>query len=161
MSAPHWPAADIEPERYELREVTLRAGLPGATRREFVKVLGGGLVVVLVTRNVHAAPRLAGSLGTSAAHEGAAAGEQQRWCDAEFVRARQYVALVPEKKTRERPRPPRHGVDPAQNRVDLTGGRLEAAAFDRAEDVALEHDIGLPAAGDFARHFVWSLFGHA
>jgi isoquinoline 1-oxidoreductase len=73
MSAPHWPAADIEPERYELREVTLRAGLPGATRREFVKVLGGGLVVVLVTRNVHAAPRLAGSLGTSAAHEGAAA----------------------------------------------------------------------------------------
>ena len=39
----------FEPERYELREVTLRIG-PHATRREFLGVLGGGIVVVLIAR---------------------------------------------------------------------------------------------------------------
>lgn len=39
----------FEPERYELREVTLQIG-PHATRREFLGVIGGGVVVVLVAR---------------------------------------------------------------------------------------------------------------
>jgi isoquinoline 1-oxidoreductase len=37
-------------------EVTLRDGSGRTTRREFLKVLGGGLVVVLVTRDAFAAP---------------------------------------------------------------------------------------------------------
>ncbi|HKB52736.1 MAG TPA: molybdopterin cofactor-binding domain-containing protein, partial [Ramlibacter sp.] len=56
MSAPD-RVSEVEPERYELQEVTLR-GAGGASRREFLKVLGGGLVVVLVTRDPLAVPRL-------------------------------------------------------------------------------------------------------
>lgn len=39
----------FEPERYELREVTLRIGLR-TTRREFLGVIGGGIVIVMVAR---------------------------------------------------------------------------------------------------------------
>lgn len=39
----------FEPERYELREVTLHIG-PQTTRREFLGVLGGGVVVVVIAR---------------------------------------------------------------------------------------------------------------
>jgi nicotinate dehydrogenase subunit B len=56
---------DIEPERYELREVMLFGGSNGPSRREFVKVLGGGLVVVLVTRSAFAQSNLARSIGVA------------------------------------------------------------------------------------------------
>jgi nicotinate dehydrogenase subunit B len=59
------PMDDIEPERYELREVTLLGGSSGPSRREFVKVLGGGLVVVLVTRNAFAQSTVARSVGVA------------------------------------------------------------------------------------------------
>jgi nicotinate dehydrogenase subunit B len=65
MSVPDSPR-DMEPERYELQEVTLREG-GGASRREFLKVFGGGVVVVLVTRDPLAVPRLgAGARGLRA-----------------------------------------------------------------------------------------------
>ena len=47
---------DLELERYELREVLVGASEDGTTRREFLKVLGGGLVVVLITRDALGAP---------------------------------------------------------------------------------------------------------
>ena len=55
-------ADELETERYELREISL-AGIGDATttRREFIKIIGGGLVVVLVTRDALAAPRIPGS----------------------------------------------------------------------------------------------------
>ena len=56
MSAPD-RGTGVEPERYELQEVTLR-GEGGASRREFLSVMGGGLVVVLVTHDPLAVPRL-------------------------------------------------------------------------------------------------------
>ena len=40
------------------REITLHDGSSRTTRREFLKVLGGGLVVVLVTRDAFAAPAM-------------------------------------------------------------------------------------------------------
>jgi len=40
------------------REITLHDGSGRTTRREFLKVLGGGLVVVLVTRDAFAAPAM-------------------------------------------------------------------------------------------------------
>jgi len=54
MSAPDSTMRPTEPERYELREVTLRLDGNGTTRREFIKTLGGGLVVVLVTKSAFA-----------------------------------------------------------------------------------------------------------
>ena len=54
------PCDDLEAERYELREVLVEGSESGATRREFLKVLGGGLVVVLITRDALAAPRIPG-----------------------------------------------------------------------------------------------------
>ena len=51
---------DLEAERYELREVLVNGDEMGSTRREFLKVLGGGLVVVLITRDALAAPRVPG-----------------------------------------------------------------------------------------------------
>ena len=51
---------DLEAERYELREIVMQNGESGATRREFLKVLGSGLVVVLITRDALAAPRIPG-----------------------------------------------------------------------------------------------------
>lgn len=59
-----------EPERWELREVTLRSGRAGSSRREFLRVLGGGLVVVLVTRDAFAAPALGRELGAPLAGGG-------------------------------------------------------------------------------------------
>jgi isoquinoline 1-oxidoreductase len=50
---------EIEPERYELREVALR-GAGRSTRRAFLRVMGGGLVVAFVTRDLFAAPRTMG-----------------------------------------------------------------------------------------------------
>lgn len=47
---------ELEPERYELRAVELR-GAGTTTRRSFLKVMGGGLVVAFVTRDLFAAPR--------------------------------------------------------------------------------------------------------
>ncbi len=44
-------AVGPEPGRSELREITLRGESAGATRREFLKVFGGGVVVAFVTRN--------------------------------------------------------------------------------------------------------------
>jgi isoquinoline 1-oxidoreductase len=45
---------ETESERYELREVQLADEPHGATRREFLRVLGTGLVVVLITRDAFA-----------------------------------------------------------------------------------------------------------
>ncbi len=53
------PLDTLEPERYELREVELH-GAGTTTRRAFLKVLGGGLVVVFVTRDLFGAPRSMG-----------------------------------------------------------------------------------------------------
>ena len=56
MSVPD-RATGVEPERYELHEITLENERGGTSRREFLKVFGGGLVVVLVTRDPLAVPR--------------------------------------------------------------------------------------------------------
>jgi isoquinoline 1-oxidoreductase len=53
---------DLETERYELREVLVDSPADGTTRREFLKVLGGGLVVVLITREALAAPHIPGTV---------------------------------------------------------------------------------------------------
>lgn len=54
IRSPYAPVPGAEPERYELREVTLETAA-GTTRRQFLQVLGGGAVVVLVSRAAAAA----------------------------------------------------------------------------------------------------------
>jgi isoquinoline 1-oxidoreductase len=60
---------ELEPERYELREVELR-GAGASTRRAFLKVMGGGLVVAFVTRDLFGAPRTMGVPLPGAAADG-------------------------------------------------------------------------------------------
>jgi isoquinoline 1-oxidoreductase len=67
--------AELEPERYELRAVELR-GAGTTTRRTFLKVMGGGLVVAFVTRDLFGAPRSMGLAQRSAAGGAAAPPEQ-------------------------------------------------------------------------------------
>ncbi|HEX6966857.1 MAG TPA: molybdopterin cofactor-binding domain-containing protein [Gemmatimonadaceae bacterium] len=80
--APHAPALHAgaaEPERYELREITLRTDGHGTTRREFLKVLGGGLVVALVTHNAFAFPLQGRQSGPSPNEPGEAPEELGAW----------------------------------------------------------------------------------
>src|SRR5258707_5547374 len=56
-----------------------------------------------------------------------------------------------EKMTGERPRPPRHLIEPSQDAVHFAAIAPEGAAFDRGEHIALEHDGGLPASGEGIR----------
>src|SRR5260370_7564128 len=56
-----------------------------------------------------------------------------------------------EKMTGERPRPPRHLIEPSQDAVHFGAIAQEGAAFDRGEHIALEHDGGLPASGEGIR----------
>lgn len=55
--------AELPPERYEFREVLVPEGEDGTTRRRFLKVLGGGLVVVLVMPRAAVWPGAASSPG--------------------------------------------------------------------------------------------------
>jgi hypothetical protein len=86
-----------------------------------------------------------------AAHQRALAAEQQGWSDAELARDRQRAPLAREQVARQAEAPPRHLVDAAQHRLDVVWGRAEAAALDRRQQVALEHDAASPASLDFAR----------
>jgi hypothetical protein len=81
-----------------------------------------------------------------AAHQLLIAGVEQRRRDA-GGRGFERAFLAVEQMPRQRPRPPRHRVDPAQHGIDFAFVGQEFAAFDRAEHVALEHDVARPAAG--------------
>jgi hypothetical protein len=75
-----------------------------------------------------------------AAHQHAAAGEEQRRRDPEPPGDRERAAFAPEQQMRQTPAPPRHAVEAAQHRFDLAGLGAETAAFDGGEHIALEHD---------------------
>ena len=73
------------------------------------------------------------------------AGPQQLRADIEIARQRQRAALAGEQMARERIRPPRHLIEPAQHRVDLAGIVAKAAALDGREHVALQQHAFGPA----------------
>ena len=94
-----------------------------------------------------------------AAHQRTASGKQQRRRDAELSRSGERAALAPEQQDRQTAAPPRHLIEPAQHRIDLTAVCLKAAALDGRKHVALEHDAAAPTPAKFGR-FVTSDHAH-
>ncbi|HET7564514.1 MAG TPA: molybdopterin cofactor-binding domain-containing protein [Gemmatimonadaceae bacterium] len=77
ISASHGGTA--EQEQYDLREITLHTDGNGTTRREFLRVLGGGLVVALITRDAFAFPMRGRQSGAQPNSPGEAPEELGAW----------------------------------------------------------------------------------
>ena len=74
--------------------------------------------------------------------------------DPEIASDRQRPAFAIEQMARERGRPPRDLVEPAQDGVDFALGRRKHAALDGREHIALEHDAVAPARPHLGRDVV-------
>src|ERR1700674_5385732 len=86
-----------------------------------------------------------------AADQYVAPGVEQGRGDAQGSGDLQGTRLAIEEMLGDWPTPPRHGVDPPQDRIDLAVRADKTAALDRAEDVALEHHRAAPACGQLDR----------
>src|SRR5260370_24379588 len=85
-------------------------------------------------------------------HQRAAAGEQERWSNAELARNGKRASLACEQMARNSKGPPRDFVDPAQHCLDLARRGGEAAPLHGGEEVALVHDAARPTPLDFPPH---------